>query len=210
MEAPPLTRIDFGALLAEAPEGTYEEVAAFLKQELPTWCQRAYRSASSRPMNLVCIDRGDFEFLFDDYTALEDRGIVAYDPHEESRVVAVYGRSVGGRRRKRDDYRLRGWVGATEKTFGPGWDKGHLIAHSIGGAVAGSELNVFVQRRALNRGWSAEGKRFRAMEDYCASNPGTFCFARPIYQDGSAQPAFVEFGILRTPTDLWVDCFDNR
>jgi len=29
--------------------------------------------------------------------------------------------------------------------------KGHFIAHSIGGAVDGWELNVFVQRRELNR-----------------------------------------------------------
>lgn len=71
------------------------------------------------------------------------------------------------------------------------------------------ELNVFVQRRDLNRGWSDAGKRYRRMEDYCVRNPGTFCFSRPIYTDGSAKPAMLEFGALKTDGELWVELFDN-
>lgn len=209
MDAPTVASLDYEEVLARAPDGSYETAVAFLCEELPILWQRAYRSFSQRPTELVSITRGDFEFLFDDYTSLEARGVVAYDPREEGRVVAVYGCSVPSGRR-RDDHRLRGWVGATERIFGKRWDKGHFIAHSIGGSVMGSELNVFVQRRAMNRGWSKEGKRFRAMETYCASNPGTFCFARPIYADGTAQPAFLEFGVLRRSRDLWVESFDNR
>ena len=41
----------------------------------------------------------------------------------------------------------------------------------------GLEANVFVQRRDLNRGRSAAGKRFREMEQYCVLNRGTFCFS---------------------------------
>lgn len=94
--------------------------------------------------------------------------------------------------------------------FGRRFDKGHFIAHSIGGYVTGIEANVFIQRRDLNRGWSAEGKIFRSMEKYCAQNPATFCFSRPIYSDGTARPAYVEFGLVRTTGELWVECFDNR
>jgi hypothetical protein len=204
-----LSGIDYSEALAKAAEGPYARAVAVLREELPPLWRNAYRAFSTRPTELVSIERGDFEFLFDDYTGLEARGVVPYDPHQESRVVAVYGCSAPPRL-KRDDHRLRGWVGATERMFGTGWDKGHFIAHSIGGAVLGSELNVFVQRRALNRGWSTEGKRYRAMEDYCASNSGTFCFARPIYTDGSAQPAYVELGLLRSDGELRVECFDNR
>jgi hypothetical protein len=46
-----------------------------------------------------------------------------------------------------------------------------------------AEVNVFVQLRTLNRGWSAEGKRFRETEAHCEANPGTFCFNRPTYDD---------------------------
>src|SRR5258708_33542122 len=79
--------------------------------------------------------------------------------------------------------------------FGREWDKGHFIAHSIGGAVDGLETNVSVQLRHLNRGWSAAGKQFRDMEQYCVLNRGTFCFW-PLYVDETARPAFVEFGVL--------------
>jgi hypothetical protein len=105
---------------------------------------------------------------------------------------------------------LKGWVGPTERVLGKAWDKGHYIAHSLGGAVEGVEANVFVQRRDLNRGWSPDGKCFRTMEECCRMRAGTFCFARPIYLNGTARPAFLEFGLLKENDELWVERFDNR
>jgi hypothetical protein len=132
-------------------------------------------------------------------------------PTAEARLVAVLGRSSPRHvRRSRDDYRLRGFIGRTNSEFGTGWDKGHFIAHSIGGAVTGIEANVFIQRRALNRGWSEEGKTYREMERYCHQAPGVFCFSRPLYEDDTSKPAFFEFGVLRGVQDLWVETFDNR
>jgi hypothetical protein len=101
-------------------------------------------------------------------------------------------------------------MGATEKTFGRAWDKGHFIAHSLGGAVDQAEVNVFAQRRDLNRGWSVAGKRYRKMERYCELNEDTFCFSRPIYIDQSAKPALLEFGVLKGESEFWVECFDNQ
>ena len=106
--------------------------------------------------------------------------------------------------------RLKGWVGPTESIYGENWDKGHFIAHSIGGAVDGAEVNVFVQRRDLNRGRSQEGRRYVEMENYCKLHAGTFCFSRPIYTDPSARPTFIEYGILLNGPRFWVECFDNR
>ncbi|HET6993246.1 MAG TPA: hypothetical protein VFJ43_18065, partial [Bacteroidia bacterium] len=94
--------------------------------------------------------------------------------------------------------------------FGKQWDKGHFIAHTIGGAIDGIEANVFVQKRDLNRGWSEEGKLFREMEKYGVIHPNTFCFNRPIYEDQSAKPSFYEYGILKDENNLWIECFDNR
>jgi hypothetical protein len=99
---------------------------------------------------------------------------------------------------------------ATETTFGRDWDKGHFVAHSIGGAVDRAEVNVFVQLRALNRGWSEAGKRFREMEAYWETNLGTFCFNRPIYGDQTARPAFFEFGLIKGGGEFWMECFANR
>lgn len=162
-----------------------------------------------RTVNIVRFRYGTFEYLYDDYAILEATRAVPYDPSIEARLVAVSGFSAP-QKKKRDDYRLKGWVGATERTFGSGWDKGHFIANSIGGAVDQAEVNVFVQRRDLNRGWSTAGKRFRTMEKYCESNPGTFCFNRSVYYDQMGKPALVEFGVLRGNCELWVECFENR
>ena len=71
------------------------------------------------------------------------------------------------------------------------------------------EANVFIQRRSPNRGWSAEGKIYRAMERYCRDQAGTFCFSRPFYGDETSKPSFIEFGVLRAADDLWVQFFDK-
>jgi len=70
-------------------------------------------------------------------------------------------------------------------------------------------LNVFSQDRHLNRGWSSQGKTYREMERHCQDHPGTFCFSRPIYADGSSVPRWIEFGILKKDESLWVEVFDN-
>jgi hypothetical protein len=200
--------VDYKAVLEEAVRRSVD-VVEFLFEELPLLWRDAYVEMTAHPPNVVRWRHGDFEYIYDDYASLEAAGSVPYDPKAEARLVAAVGRS-RPKAGARDDYRLKGWVGATEKMFGPAWDKGHFIAHSIGGAVDGLEANVFVQRRDLNRGWSVAGKRFRQMEQYCVLNPGTLCFSRPLYADQTAKPTFVEFGVLKGAGDLWVESFDNR
>jgi hypothetical protein len=75
--------------------------------------------------------------------------------------------------------------------------------------VYGLEINLFSQARALNRGWSAEGKLFRKMEQYCAAHPGTFCYFGPRYNDQLSCPASLEFGVLLPERRLWVEEFQN-
>lgn len=186
-----------------------EAMITFLLEELPYLWFDKYKEMTPRRTNVVRIRHNTFEYIYDDYASLQASGVVPYDPNVEARLVAVLGRSEP-RKEVRDDYRLKGWVGSTEKMFGRFCDKGHFIAHSIGGAVDRLEVNVFVQRRDLNRGWSVAGKRYREMEKYCVLNPGTFCFSRPLYVDQTSLPAFVEFGILKGNRELWVECFDNR
>jgi hypothetical protein len=54
-------------------------------------------------------------------------------------------------------------------------DRGHFISHAAGGDL---DINLFPQRRELNRGWSEEGKLYRKMERLTA-HPGTFHFTGP-------------------------------
>ena len=86
------------------------------------------------------------------------------------------------------------------------YDKGHFIAHSLGG---GLEINIFPQLRDTNRGWSERGKIFRAMETYCLQHPGTYCFSHPSYLGKSWHPAAIEYGVLKADGELWVERFEN-
>jgi hypothetical protein len=85
-------------------------------------------------------------------------------------------------------------------------DRGHLIPHLSGGEFG---PNIFRQRRDLNRGWSSQGKRFRALEREAATTPGTFYFGHLLYEDGTAYPTEIEAGLLRGRT-LHVDRFRNK
>src|SRR5437870_1755439 len=101
---------------------------------------------------------------------------------------------------ERDHSRIRGFPRVNEsvqKVLGENAfpaDRGHFLGHASGGEL---DLNLFPQSRQLNRGWSAEGKRFRRMERFAASNSGTFFFHHPLYDDATWIPSRLEYGVLR-------------
>jgi hypothetical protein len=157
-----VSMIDYLPIIDKVIDCTAEEVISFLLEELPYLWRDTYEKMIPRRTNIVRLRHNAFEYIYDNYSYLEATGAVPYDQIIKDRLVAVLGLS-GPRKAARDDYRLKGRVGPTEKTYGQRWDKGHFITHSIGGAVDRLEVNVFVQRRDLNRGWSAEGKRYCEM-----------------------------------------------
>ncbi|HEV2695010.1 MAG TPA: hypothetical protein VG347_19100 [Verrucomicrobiae bacterium] len=202
-------KTDYDSVLKLFGSVPKEAMIQFASEKLPQFWRDAYNQTTLRTTDLVFIQHKTFQYLYDLFPVLQREDEGSNDTADiEPRVVVAFGCS-SPQELARDDYRLKGWVGKTEKAFGKHWDKGHFIAHSLGDAVDGVEANVFVQRRDLNRGWSEEGKLFREMESFCVSNPGTFCFCRPLYADQSAKPAFIEFGILKGD-DFWVEIFDNR
>ncbi|MDR1449869.1 MAG: hypothetical protein LBI84_06680 [Propionibacteriaceae bacterium] len=85
-------------------------------------------------------------------------------------------------------------------------DRGHFIPHSAGGLFG---PNMFAQDRALNRGWSREGREFRRLEDSAAAKPGTLYFVRPTYSDASSFPAGLDVGAMRGGS-LATGFFRNR
>lgn len=201
---------EYKKLLIEVNQLSYEEVVIHLMESLPSFWVETYKKDSNRLTDICIISNGTYEFIYDDTDSLIVRGIVPEDSKNAARIVAVFGKS-SPKKKKRDDCRLRGWVGPTEKIYGgKNWDKGHFIAHSIGGAVDQMELNVFKQKRKFNRGWSSEGKLYRKMEEYCFKNPGIFCYNRPLYTNQSDKPSFLEFGLLKQNKELWVELFNNQ
>lgn len=128
----------------------------------------------------------------------------AVDAEQEDRTVAAWAITPAAVARRDVSYQ-RGFPLAADPG-GPPVDRGHLIPHLSGGEFG---PNIFRQDRALNRGWSDEGKRFRALEREAAAVPGTFYFGHLLYQDDTAYPMAIEIGILRDGT-LHVDRFQNR
>jgi hypothetical protein len=105
---------------------------------------------------------------------------------------------------KRDVSYQRGFPLAADPGSPP-VDRGHLIPNLSGGEFG---PNIFRQDRSLNRGWSQEGRRFRALEREAAI-PGTFYFGHLLYRDDTAYPMEIEIGMLRDGT-LHVERFQNR
>ena len=193
--------IDYSRIDAEIAGLDEERAIAVLSGLLPgLWCDD-YEDGVAEA-NPQLIDIGSFRVIFD----LTSMG--CSDPDiQEDRVIAIFGRSCPPVA-ARDAVRMRGFLGPTREAFGEGYDKGHFIAHSMGGDVLDS-LNWFRQERRLNRGWSADGRVYRRLERLCAARPGTFLFSRPLYHTPSARPDLLEFGVLHDGR-LEVCRFDNR
>jgi hypothetical protein len=140
-----------------------------------------------------------------------DFAVFLFD-HTAERVTLAYAVSVA-QLHPRDVGRMRAFpdvnVGIT-KLFGTAAlaaDRGHFLGHASGGTL---DINLFPQDRKLNRGWSNEGKRFRAMEREVARHPGTFFYHRPMYDDRTWIPWRLEYAILRPDGSWWKEVFTNR
>jgi hypothetical protein len=140
-----------------------------------------------------------------------DLAVFMFD-HVSERVILAYALSIE-QLTKRDSSRMRGFPDVNvsvrkvvgENAFNA--DKGHFLGHASGGIL---DINLFPQRRELNRGWSPEGKRFRKMERYVAEHPGKFFYHRAIYNDETWIPYCLEYGVLCGDTRWWVDTFRNK
>jgi hypothetical protein len=172
---------------------------------LPAQWQRVYTAAASHIPNIIHVEYGTFDYICDSSSGMEALGEVAFDQRVRDRVVGVLGISLPMRGRRRRSL-PKDWVEHPQEVDSSRRDKGHFIAHAIGG---GLDMNMFSQARGLNRGISEQGKVYRLMERYCYDNAGTFCFSRPVYDDATSIPRWVEFGLLRDDSSLWVEVFEN-
>lgn len=191
------------AEIMRAARESGEAVDAFLVAELPLCWENRYLAMAVRPSHILVFRYGTFDYIFDSYQDAEKFEPASGASPVEARLVAAIGTSAPPSS-PRDDSRLRGMVLSQMPGTETPWDRGHFIAHAIGGRVDGNEANVFLQLRSVNRG------PYRSLEAYCKVRPGTLCFSRPIYVDTSAHPAGVEFGILQADGNLRVEFLHNR
>jgi len=200
---------DYQAILSKSPSTQIDTVALFLAEELPYEWASAYRESSTHQTNILRIRIGGFEYLFDYASELAELESVEENKSIESRLVAVHGKSQTEKRKRKDSIMSRqplGPIEFIEPLRRTRYDRGHFIAHSIGGDL---NINIFPQPTEINRGWSNSGKLYRSMERYCQINAGTYCFSRPLYKAGSWHPYVVEFGVLKANGALWVNTFSN-
>lgn len=140
-----------------------------------------------------------------------DFAVYLFD-HTFERVTLAYALSVH-QLMKRDASRMKEFpdvnvsVGRTLRRRRFSADKGHFLGHASGGIL---DINLFPQRRELNRGWSAEGKLFRSMERHVANNTGTFFYHRPEYDDDTWIPSTLEYGVLVDDERWWIGRFHNK
>lgn len=164
-----------------------------------------YKTSCSVPANMV-------EIYMKTAITIFDRGL------DDERVVITYGISTPPKG-DRDASRIARFPDPNvsiqrhlgDRAFEA--DRGHFIAHSAGGGI---NINLFPQRRTLNRGHndaeksSGQGRRYRDMERYAAANPGTFLFHRPIYDDSTWIPHSLEYGLLVDNEEWWIETFENK
>lgn len=171
------------------------------------WIEK-YKGMSEKHGVITLQNFYGYAFIIDDGNQHVSKGAL---PKEilESRVVGAFGisnTSVNQNNRKT----MRKWIGKTSEVFGfygDNYDKGHFIAHGFGGPI---DVNLFPQRRDINRGWKPDGKPYREMERFVAANPGTFVFSRPIYNDLSFCPYMLEYGYCDMNLNFFVKQFPNR
>ena len=144
-----------------------------------------YRGAFGRHRELVTVEPGDgFTYLFD--ATLEA-------PLDEPppRVIAGWGETHKATR-ERDRRFLAGFPLPPSETR---TDRGHLIARSAGGGDSFG-INLIPQERALNRGHSVQGRKWRALERLAAASPRTPVFVRAVYGPPTDTPSKLEYLVI--------------
>lgn len=146
------------------------------------WASASYRGQNPSA-SLVEFQHGSATYLFD------DAGAVAAE-----RTVVVVGRpwSPSG---PRDAEYQRGYP-LPDRLAGRVVDRGHFMPFSGGGLFG---PNLFVQDRALNRGWSAEGRAYRSLETRAIGLPEALLSVRPVYVDDTDVPGYVEVAVIEAP-----------
>lgn len=206
---PAMSMLDYSVLLKDYGDKESLRNRMFLDALSSAWIA-SYKSQTIRKTNINEMFFSGFSVLVDLEGSDHCDGRGPQPPGVYPRTIVAYGVSKPSKKsRDNDDQRLKG-MEPTAPELGTGRDKGHFIAHSIGGEVLAAETNIFTQRRDLNRGWSAAGKAFRQMERMAAKNAGTAFFHRAIYTCELDVPDYLEVGVVRPDNTLWTEVFDNR
>lgn len=149
---------------------------------------------------------GGFQYVIDQTTPWETPEFPA-STLPQDRVVVAFGISTAPADQGDRKILRKYWEHAyLYNRFGARYNKGHLIARSMGGPI---DCNIFPQLECVNLGHKGYGG-FREMERYVAAHPGIFVFARPVYGDFSDCPFALEYGYCDDSLQFVTETFPNR
>jgi hypothetical protein len=177
-------------------EGVIDE-ALFAEAVVTEWV-REYRRETRGDREIVEIDGpNNFTYIYDS---------TMNPPRDEAdnRVIGAWGRATPATQ-PRDKSRMRGYP-SPQRQHETKVDRGHLIAHAIGGEY---DMNLIPQDSALNQGKGGGDRRWRELERYCERHPGTLLFVRALYEDITDHPAKLEYVIVLEDRSLRVEQFLN-
>ncbi len=174
------------------------DAGAFSETVVATWL-RQYQASTPWASMVLEIELGSLTYLFD--------AAPSYEPQDrtgDDRVVGVFGRPTVPQG-ARDHGRQAGFIPDRRRWSELGYDRGHFVAHSLGG---GLDINLFPQAVALNRGWSIAGRRWRDLERRAAAGSETLLFVRPCYDSPTWTPRSLDVAVLANG-EIEAGFFDN-
>ena len=136
-------------------------------------------STSCPDAELVAFDDGPAKFLFD-----------LHGGSRAERTVLVVARPQRPTEARDTGYQAGYPLGDRRGTRPV--DRGHFVPYTGGGQFG---PNIFAQDRALNRGWSRQGRLYRALETRAVAAYDAVLVARPHYVDDSDVPAVLDLGV---------------
>ena len=173
-----------------------ENLELLAENELSEIWVCSYRKQSLLAPSILSISLEDFTFIWDE---TYERVVVAYGVsfHNSQSPKRI-------REKSRIAYYYRNFIRRYQ--INTATDTGHFIAHSFGGGI---DINLFPQKRDVNRGYSSEEIAYRKMESSVLNNPGSFIFSRPLYYDETWRPFYIEYGIQHPGKAPCVRVFTN-
>ena len=183
--------VEFYSELREAIRGGMSSLEA--EQVLRgIWADRYSRDSS--PNLLEDLAHGSASYLF-------DRAVDVGAPQPD-RTIGAYGFVEPPAEPRETNYQA-GFP--MPSRLGLSWDRGHMFPHTGGGLFG---PNLFSQAPELNRGWSDEGKLYRATEKRVVAGK-LFFFCALLYCDNTDISALIELGYVED-RELTVHVFRNR
>lgn len=199
------TTVNYEEILPEGGQARYDVRVAHLEQVLPPAWQKSYRKMTQAPTRIHRFSYRGYSMLFDRPSELVTARIIPPERAPEDRIVVVYGRSGAGGAQLAASPGT-GLLGKEGPRFGEPPARSYLPGSVLAEPL---DISLYPLYRDLDHERTPDGRTYRAMQQHCRQEPGTFCFSRLIYTSRSWAPTLIEHGLLRQDATFWIHQWYN-